>query len=173
MSPDEALLGLQVPPNYDSLLGKLIVWAEDRPQAIARMKRALNECVISGVPTTCLYHTMILDLQDFKNGNVDTGFIQKHQEELSTPKMPPTKSVSKHSLVCDVGSLHVRLRCTLHVCKLGVPFCSQGLSIKPACFWPGFIRPHIILKAITAGSMQSAVSLRGLHPCIHVYLMVT
>ena len=85
---------MQVPPNYDSLLGKLIVWAEDRPQAIARMKRALNECVISGVPTTSLYHTMILDLEDFKNGNVDTGFIQKHQEELSTPKMPPTKSVS-------------------------------------------------------------------------------
>ena len=84
----------QVPPNYDSLLGKLIVWAEDRPQAIARMKRALNECVISGVPTTCLYHTMILDLPDFKNGNVDTGFIQKHQDELSTPKMAPTKSVS-------------------------------------------------------------------------------
>ncbi|KAK9810458.1 hypothetical protein WJX72_010998 [[Myrmecia] bisecta] len=79
-----------VPPNYDSLLGKLIVWGEDRNQAIARMKRALNETVISGVSTTIIYHTMILEVEDFKNGNVDTGFIPSHQEELSTP--PPAKS---------------------------------------------------------------------------------
>jgi hypothetical protein len=44
-----------VPPNYDSLLGKLIVWGEDRNAAITRMKRALSETVISGVPTTILY----------------------------------------------------------------------------------------------------------------------
>lgn len=64
---------LQVPPNYDSLLGKLIVWAEDRNQAIARMKRALSETVISGVPTTIDYHQLILDTKDFRDGNVDTG----------------------------------------------------------------------------------------------------
>jgi acetyl/propionyl-CoA carboxylase alpha subunit len=64
---------LQVPPNYDSLLGKLIVWAEDRDQAIARMKRALSETVISGVPTTIDYHQLILDTKDFRDGNVDTG----------------------------------------------------------------------------------------------------
>ncbi len=40
---------LQVPPNYDSLLGKLVVWAETRDKAISRMKRALAETVISGV----------------------------------------------------------------------------------------------------------------------------
>ena len=43
------LRAAQVPPNYDSLLGKLIVWAENRDQAISRMKRALAETVISGV----------------------------------------------------------------------------------------------------------------------------
>merc|ERR1719171_1329426 len=41
-----------VPPNYDSLLGKLIVWGPDRKQAIARMKRALDDTVITGAPTT-------------------------------------------------------------------------------------------------------------------------
>jgi len=82
---------LQVPPNYDSLLGKLIVWGEDRSQAIARMKRALNELVISGVPTTTIYHTMILEIEDFVNGNVDTGFIPSHQAELSEP--PPPREV--------------------------------------------------------------------------------
>lgn len=87
----------QVPPNYDSLLGKLIVWGEDRPQAIARMKRALNELVISGVPTTVLYHLMILEIDDFVNGNVDTGFIPSHQAELSEP--PPPREVGALALV--------------------------------------------------------------------------
>ena len=80
-----------MPPNYDSLLGKLIVWAEDRPAAINRMRRALNELVISGVPTTIQYHTMILDLEDFQKGNVDTGFIPSHAEELKEP--PPSPKV--------------------------------------------------------------------------------
>lgn len=74
-----------VPPYYDSLLGKLIVWAETRDQAIIRMKRALQECVIEGVPTTAPYHNLILETEDFKNGNIDTGFISKHEEELKTP----------------------------------------------------------------------------------------
>ena len=87
----------QVPPNYDSLLGKLIVWGEDRTQAIARMQRALNEMVISGVTTTIIYHTMLLDLEDFKAGNVDTGFIPNHADELKEP--PPTKPVRIVSLV--------------------------------------------------------------------------
>ena len=74
-----------VPPNYDSLLGKLIVWGEDRTAAITRMKRALRETVISGVPTTTPYHLLILDTPDFIAGNVDTGFIPKHQDELQKP----------------------------------------------------------------------------------------
>ena len=86
-------LQLQVPPNYDSLLGKLIVWGEDRTQAIARMKLALNELVISGVPTTTQYHEMILEIEDFVNGNVDTGFIPKHADQLTDPP-PPKTSVS-------------------------------------------------------------------------------
>jgi acetyl-CoA carboxylase biotin carboxylase subunit len=86
-----------VPPNYDSLLGKLIVWGEDRDQAISRMKRALEECVISGVPTTIVYHTMILDNADFKKGDVDTGFIPKHADELSSP--PPAKESANSDIV--------------------------------------------------------------------------
>ena len=92
LTASETALHVQVPPNYDSLLGKLIVWGEDRTQAIARMDRALNELVISGVPTTTIYHTMILQIEDFVNGNVDTGFIPKHQAELSEP--PPPREVS-------------------------------------------------------------------------------
>jgi hypothetical protein len=144
-----------VPPNYDSLLGKLIVWAEDRdkvggplwarergwmrgeggrsldrpsgagpsrvlsvagsttpqtrtlrpsnahqpspprpphyppPQAITRMLRALDETVIVGVPTTGPFHKLILNHPAFRAGDVDTGFIPKYQEELTTPPPEP------------------------------------------------------------------------------------
>ncbi|CAI0387204.1 unnamed protein product [Linum tenue] len=71
-----------VPPSYDSLLGKLIVWAPTREKAIERMKRALNDTIITGVPTTIDYHKLILEIEDFKNGNVDTAFIPKHEDEL-------------------------------------------------------------------------------------------
>ncbi|KAG0473422.1 hypothetical protein HPP92_015279 [Vanilla planifolia] len=74
-----------VPPSYDSLLGKLIVWAPTREKAIERMKRALNDTVITGVPTTIEYHKLILDVEDFKKGKVDTGFIPKHEKELAEP----------------------------------------------------------------------------------------
>lgn len=79
-----------VPPSYDSLLGKLIVWAPTREKAIERMKRALDDTIITGVPTTIDYHKLILDIEDFRNGKVDTAFIPKHEEELA---MPPQKMV--------------------------------------------------------------------------------
>ncbi|KAK9268743.1 hypothetical protein L1049_000504 [Liquidambar formosana] len=79
-----------VPPSYDSLLAKLIVWAPTRERAIERMKRALGDTVITGIPTTIEYHKLILDVEDFKNGKVDTAFIPKHEHELAAPqKMVP------------------------------------------------------------------------------------
>lgn len=81
-----------VPPNYDSLLGKLIVWGEDRTTAINRMKRALSETVIAGVPTTIPYHLLILDNKDFIAGDVDTGFIPKHADELASPPVSSKKA---------------------------------------------------------------------------------
>ncbi|KAG6467279.1 hypothetical protein ZIOFF_074889 [Zingiber officinale] len=75
--------GYVVPPSYDSLLGKLIVWAPTRERAIERMKRALCDTMITGVPTTIEYHKLILDIEDFRNGKVDTAFIPKHENELA------------------------------------------------------------------------------------------
>ncbi|KAK6941217.1 Biotin carboxylase-like, N-terminal domain [Dillenia turbinata] len=75
-----------VPPTYDSLLGKLIVWAPTRERAIERMKRALDDTIITGVPTTIEYHKLILEVEDFKNGKVDTAFIPKHEHELAAPQ---------------------------------------------------------------------------------------
>ncbi|XP_059278733.1 biotin carboxylase 1, chloroplastic-like [Lycium ferocissimum] len=75
-----------VPPSYDSLLGKLIVWAPTREKAIERMKRALNDTIIAGVPTTIEYHKLILDIEVDFDGKVDTAFIPKHEEELAPPQ---------------------------------------------------------------------------------------
>ncbi len=68
----------EIPPYYDSLIGKLIVWGENRDVAIKRMKRALRECAITGVPTTIGFHQKILETPAFLNGEVYTDFIQAH-----------------------------------------------------------------------------------------------
>ncbi|MFN3360880.1 MAG: acetyl-CoA carboxylase biotin carboxylase subunit [Pseudanabaenaceae cyanobacterium] len=65
----------EIPPYYDSLLGKLIVWGPDRHAAIVRMKRALSECVITGVPTTIGFHRAILADEKFQSGRVFTNFV--------------------------------------------------------------------------------------------------
>jgi len=66
----------EIPPYYDSLIGKLIVWGADRPSAILRMKRALRECAITGLPTTIGFHQRILETPEFNQGEVYTNFVE-------------------------------------------------------------------------------------------------
>jgi len=68
----------EIPPYYDSLIGKLIVWGPDRPTAIKRMRRALRECAITGIPTTIGFHERILEVPAFLAGEVYTNFISEH-----------------------------------------------------------------------------------------------
>lgn len=68
----------EIPPYYDSLIGKLIVWGENRDVAIKRMKRALRECAITGVPTTIEFHQRILEVPAFLQGEIYTNFIAEH-----------------------------------------------------------------------------------------------
>ena len=69
--------GTDVPPQYDSLLGKLIVWDETRPEAIARMLRALGELQLEGVPTTRELAMDILRSEEFSSGRYSTGFLSE------------------------------------------------------------------------------------------------
>ena len=64
-----------IPPFYDSLIAKLIVWGSDRDHAIARGKRSLEEFVIEGIKTTIPFHLKVLEDKRFKSGNFDTGFL--------------------------------------------------------------------------------------------------
>jgi acetyl-CoA carboxylase, biotin carboxylase subunit len=69
--------GYEIPPFYDSLIGKLIVWAEDRPAALRRLRRALSECAVIGVPTTIDFHLALLDRPEFQRAEVHTKFVEQ------------------------------------------------------------------------------------------------
>lgn len=67
----------EIPPYYDSLIGKLIVWGPDRPTAILKMKRALREFAITGLPTTIGFHQRILETPEFLRGEIYTNFVEQ------------------------------------------------------------------------------------------------
>ncbi|MHB1653787.1 MAG: acetyl-CoA carboxylase biotin carboxylase subunit [Desulfitobacteriaceae bacterium] len=72
-----AYQGYTIPPYYDSMVGKLIVWGSNREEAMQRMKRALEEFVIEGISTTIPFHLRVLDNAFFRRGEVYTNFIQR------------------------------------------------------------------------------------------------
>ena len=69
--------GYEIPPFYDSLIGKLIVWGKDRNTAIKRMNRALNECAVTGIPTTINFHLTLLNKAKFKEGKIHTKYVEE------------------------------------------------------------------------------------------------
>ena len=69
--------GYTIPPYYDSLVGKLIVWGNTREGALFRLKRALGETVITGVQTTKKLHEDLLDDPDFKKGEYDIHWLEE------------------------------------------------------------------------------------------------
>lgn len=73
-----AYSGYVVPPHYDSMIGKLIVHAEDRDKAIVSMRRALDEFVVEGIKTTIPLYLQILAHASFIGGDFDTGFIDTY-----------------------------------------------------------------------------------------------
>ncbi len=78
--------GYTIPPNYDSMIAKLITTAQTREEAISKMKRALDEFVIEGIKTTIPFHRQLMDNPDYVAGNYTTAFmetfkIQKPVEE--------------------------------------------------------------------------------------------
>jgi acetyl-CoA carboxylase biotin carboxylase subunit len=71
--------GYTIPPNYDSMIGKLIVSAQTREEALAKMERALSEYVIEGVHTTIPFHLQLLQNEKFRAGDFTTKFLEDFQ----------------------------------------------------------------------------------------------
>ncbi|MCL6444314.1 MAG: acetyl-CoA carboxylase biotin carboxylase subunit, partial [Alicyclobacillus sp.] len=74
-----AYAGYSVPPYYDSMIAKLIVWAPTRAEAIDRMLRALGEFRIEGVRTTIPFHQRLLQHEKFRAGEVSTRFLEEYE----------------------------------------------------------------------------------------------
>jgi len=77
----------EISPHFDSLLLKLIVWADDRSAAIGRGRRALEELVLTGPKTTVPFHRAVLEEPDFVYGRISTGFIDEHPGLLERTKV--------------------------------------------------------------------------------------
>lgn len=71
--------GYSIPPYYDSMIAKLIVWGSTRDEAIAKMKRALSEFIIEGVPTTISFHQRLLQHPTFEKGDFDIKFLEENE----------------------------------------------------------------------------------------------
>lgn len=70
--------GYSIPPYYDSMVAKLITFAPSRPEAIAKMRRALDEFIIEGIHTTIPFHRKMMDNPDFIAGTFDTKYLDTH-----------------------------------------------------------------------------------------------
>jgi acetyl-CoA carboxylase biotin carboxylase subunit len=81
--------GYSIPQFYDSLVSKLIVWGNNREEAIQRMQRALDEYAITGINTTIPFHQKVLANAFFQRGEVTTDFIEKH---MTNPAPQPAKT---------------------------------------------------------------------------------
>src|SRR5690554_2997093 len=88
--------GYEIPPYYDSMCLKLVVWALTWDEVIARGKRALDDMRLHGITTTANYYQQILDHPDFRAGVFDTSFVPSHPELLS-PELNKLRE--------DIGSL--------------------------------------------------------------------
>ena len=81
-----AYSGYRIPPYYDSMIGKLIVYAPTRQEAIQRCRRALHEYIIEGVSTSIPFESFVLDTKEFKEGHYDTGLIERLTKNGFTDK---------------------------------------------------------------------------------------
>lgn len=82
--------GDEIPPMYDSLIAKLVAWGRDRPEAIARMRRALSDFEIGGVATTLPFHARVLGHEVFVAGKATTSFLDEFPEVIPEPYVPDT-----------------------------------------------------------------------------------
>jgi len=107
--------GGQVPIHYDPLMGKIIVWGDSREAALARAARALDECVLSGIPNTLRFHRWLLEQKAFLSGAYDTAFVAQEYKGQG-----PSESPQEHEDAAILAALH------LHHASRGPRFADSG-----------------------------------------------
>ncbi len=86
--------GYEIPPYYDSMCAKLIVWALDWPEVVGRSRRALSDMAIYGVKTTIPYYQQILNHPDFQSGTFNTGFVERNPQLLEYSNKSRPESIA-------------------------------------------------------------------------------
>jgi acetyl-CoA carboxylase biotin carboxylase subunit len=96
--------GAEVPIYYDPMIAKLIVWGENRIEAILRMRRALREYQVRGIKTNISFHQWILRHPRFMAGNFSTGFIDEEYHSMSKAELYPHKDIALASAA--IAAIH-------------------------------------------------------------------
>jgi acetyl-CoA carboxylase biotin carboxylase subunit len=91
--------GWTVPLEYDPLLAKLVVWGNDRAEAVARLRRALREYEVFGIETTIPFFRRVVDHPDFVAGQIDTGFIDRALAEGILSEDEPSRELERVALL--------------------------------------------------------------------------
>jgi acetyl-CoA carboxylase biotin carboxylase subunit len=99
--------GSEVSSYYDPLVSKLCVWAPTRERAVMRMRRALSEYVVTGIKTNLGFHERLFAHPEFVAGRYDTGFIERHKDQLLTPA--PVADEDRQAVAVAVALAAARL----------------------------------------------------------------
>ena len=96
--------GCDISSYYDPLISKLCVWAPTRERAVARMRRALSEYIVTGIRTNLAFHEKLFQHPDFVAGNYDTGFIERHKEVLLGYPLVPEADREKVAVAVAIAA---------------------------------------------------------------------
>jgi acetyl-CoA carboxylase biotin carboxylase subunit len=99
--------GAEIPVHYDPMISKLVVWGEDRPRALARMTRALDEYQVRGIETNLPFHRRCVRHEAFARGDYDTGFIGRNAAQLAPhAESEDDLAAAMIAAVLDAGDHH-------------------------------------------------------------------
>jgi acetyl/propionyl-CoA carboxylase alpha subunit len=119
---------MEVGPNYDSLISKLCVWGADRTQALARLRRAIDEYQITGVKTTLPFHRDLIGHPAFIAGDLETRFLDRNDITREAP--------ASHDEALLAGAL------LSHVRKAG----GSGAAVKKGGGWRESARGGAVVR---------------------------
>jgi len=125
-----ATAGLDVPIFYDPMISKLIAWAEDRPSAIARMRRALGEYLVTGIKTTIPFFTWLFDQSEFLEGRFHTTYLDEILKARNgRPFVEPPEAAE------DVAAIAAALQAVLSPAAVAAPLVDDARSDPSARRW--------------------------------------
>jgi acetyl-CoA carboxylase, biotin carboxylase subunit len=105
--------GCTISSYYDPLISKLSVWAPTRERAVAKMRRALSEYIVTGIRTNLAFHEKLFSHPDFVRGEYDTGFLERRKDELlGYPKVPADRRTAVAVAVAVAASQLERVTAT-------------------------------------------------------------